>query len=126
MTEVVRVEKRELRIALGEHEAPASWKFIVVRFLRHEDGSEQAVPGEMAATAEEAAAHIGQAMVEQLATIQAKDAAHVALQAEAERLARERDDAISAVRAVRRADEHYDAAIKPVLARAAFAEEEGA
>ena len=85
MAIVERVEKRELIITLGAHEAPASYRWSAKRFLTNdEDGSDAAPPQTVSvpATAEEVAAHISEAMVKLLADIAADGERYQALQAE--------------------------------------------
>jgi len=68
------IEKRELHVVLGAHEAPASYRWKAVRFLTNdEDGSEAAAPQTVMipATAEEVSAHLGRVVPKQLADIEA-------------------------------------------------------
>lgn len=85
MAIIERVEKRELIVTLGAHEAPASYRWTAKRFLTNdEDGSDAAPPQTVSipATAEEVAVHIGEAVVHLLADIAADTAAREALAAE--------------------------------------------
>lgn len=89
-----RIEKRELIVTLGAHEAPASYRWSAMRFLTNdEDGSDAAPPQRVSipATAEEVSAHIGASVVQLLADIEADTARYQALQTEllVERRARE-------------------------------------
>lgn len=105
------LERRRLIITLGENEAPSHWQWECVAFIR-DDGVDVVAPSTkyVDCTAEEAAAHIGQAALDQLAVIEAKDRRILALAAdlEAERVAR-REDAAAAAAAAAAAQARVDA-----------------
>lgn len=87
------IEKRELIIALGANEAPASYRWNAMRFLRNEDGSDAARPERVSvpATAEEVSAHIGASVTSLLADIAADTARFQALAADHAAVTAERD-----------------------------------
>jgi hypothetical protein len=126
------VEKRKLVVTLGEFEAPASWQWEAVRFLRNDDGTDAAPPQNVVVpcTPEEAAAHIGQAAIDMNATMAAKDALIAALR---EQLATEvaaltedrdtkvaaltaqRDAAVAAATKVAEADAAWEISVRPLV-----------
>lgn len=78
MAIVERVEKRELIVTLGANEAPASYRWSAMRFLTNDEDNSDAAPPQRVSipcTAEEAAKHIGDSVVNLLADI-AADTSH--------------------------------------------------
>lgn len=111
------IQKRRLVVVLGENEIPASWHWECMRFLRNDDGTDAAPPQavSMAATAEEAAAHLGQGVVD-------LQAASNTLTARVAELTAERDAALAAAaaakaaaQAVADADASWDASVRPLV-----------
>lgn len=104
------IEKRRLVITLGEFEAPASWHWEAVRFLRNDDNTDAAPPQNVTVpcTQEEAAAHISQAMADQATAIIAKDAAIATLTAQ-------RDTAMAAATKVAQADADWETHVRPLV-----------
>lgn len=78
------IERRSLIITLGENEAPSHWVYEAVRFLKNDDGSDVAPPQtvRIPASPEEAAAHIGQAAIDQVRTIDQIITRHLQAQAD--------------------------------------------
>ena len=111
------IEKRRLIVTLGEAQAPASWAWDAMRFLRNDDGSDAAPPQTVTVpcTEAEAAAYISQAMVDLGASISAKDAQIAVLSAQIATLTGERDQARAALAAVKSADTQWDAVVRPLV-----------
>lgn len=98
-------EKRRLIVTLGAHEAPASWQWEGVRFLKNDDGSDAASPHpcRLETTREEASALLGDALVKQQGDI-ADDTAKIGeLQTENARLTKELKAATAKLEAVKQA-----------------------
>lgn len=119
------LEKRRLVVTLGQFEAPSAWHWECVRFLRNDDGSDAAPPQNVsiACSAADVSAHIGQAMLDQIGVLTAKDALVAAAQAERDAAIADkdatiakRDEAIAAAMAVASADADWEASVRPKIA----------
>ena len=111
------IEKRRLVVTLGEGQAPASWHWDAVRFLRNDDGSDAAPPQNVTVpcTAQEAAAHISQSMVDLNASIAAKDASIATLTSERDAARAELTAAKAAAQAVAQADSAWEQSVRPLV-----------
>lgn len=142
MSIVTTLEKRELVITLGENEAPAKWEWVCKKYVRNEEGKDEAPPHtvRIEATREDVEKHIGRAILDQAETINAMIASNDKRAAEAKEqhdkqvadlggklkaleenlkvVAAQRDIATSVANAFQRAEQQWQQNVGPALAQA--------